>query len=317
MKKIVGTLISFIIVLGTVLALPFSVSAGKVIKETVSILNPRQNIRGDGYTWMNRYDELHLNNLNIDTTDDYGLKICDNAVVYIEGDNYIKASKAAVYCGGNVTFRGNGTLTLESDGAGCIVHSQEKNKTIRFYSGTYRIKAGEAGLRAEDANIALVGGNMEISVPNADGYAVDAYGVTVNSGMKLSADNSIRGTYKLNVSDAELKITSTKPALICDQYLSVAKVRLSVGNTANELTEADGYNGENCISSVSTVSHRVPSILFGEKYSIALDITLLISGILLLAAVIAIPKIIKYRKTKKILENRAGDGSTLKSAKQQ
>ena len=64
-------------------------------------------MRGEGYFWDNpKHSHLTLSDLRIDTEDEYGLKITDGATVILKGDNRIKATKAALYIGGNVIFRG-------------------------------------------------------------------------------------------------------------------------------------------------------------------------------------------------------------------
>lgn len=71
-----------------------NVSAAKTLTEGVSILNPRQNMRGEGYFWDNPKDTLTLSDLRIDTEDEYGLKITDGATIILKGDNRIKADKS-------------------------------------------------------------------------------------------------------------------------------------------------------------------------------------------------------------------------------
>ena len=305
-SKLLALLLSLFMVATVVcltVATCISVSAAKTITETVSILNPRQNMRGDGYVWMNIPEELTLTNLRIDTKDKYGLKICDGAVVFLKGNNYIKASEAAIYCGGTVTFKGTGTLTLESGGVGILMLNSDGTDTIRVMDGKIMIKATEAGIKATFAKIAIVGGEMDISVSSEDGFALDAYDTTINAGAKLTANNTVRGSYKLNLSDANVSIAAPKAALMYgeEKYFTLAKLELKVGSSADSLAVAEAYNGEFALSASSTVVPRTPSLLFGDEYTIALDIVLLVCGIILLAAVFVVPYLIRKKKTDKIL----------------
>jgi len=300
---LIFTALTAAVLFTTVSVLCLNVSAARTLTESVSILNPRQNIRGDGYVWMNIQGELTLTNLKIDTKDKYGLKICDGAVVFLKGNNYIKASEAAIYCGGTVTFKGTGTLTLESDGVGILMLNEDGTDTIRIMDGSYTIKASEAGIKAAFAKIAVVGGEVDISVSSREGFAIDAYETTVNAGASLTANNTVRGSYKLNVSDANVNIDAQKAAFMYgeEKYFTLANLELRTGANADSLALADGYNGEFAVSTVSTVVSRTPSLLFGDEYTIALDIVLLAGGVVLLTAVLVVPYLIKKKKTAKLL----------------
>ena len=98
----------------TVLFALLPVSAAGKIDSTVNIAAATKNQTGEGYYWHNPSSTLTLSGLNIETSDAYGLKLKANSTVILEGDNYISASKAALYCAGTVVIKGSGTLTLVS-----------------------------------------------------------------------------------------------------------------------------------------------------------------------------------------------------------
>lgn len=64
-----------------------------VIKETLDLTRPQKNISGEGYYWNNRENTLELNGINIDTDDEYGIKLIDGATVKLFG-------KKLYYCVG-------------------------------------------------------------------------------------------------------------------------------------------------------------------------------------------------------------------------
>ena len=305
--KSVRLLLSVCLILLFALSAVLPASAAKtVIRETVSLLNVRANAVGDGYEWKNRTDDLILTNLNIDTDDPYGLKICAGATVTLIGDNYIRASKAAIYLGGTVTFKGDGTLTLVSDSCGILSLSEDVKNRIRIIGGTIRIQAGETGIRSLFSEVVLSGGKTTIEMTDEAGTAIDAYHLAVSSGATLKANAPLHASYKLTLSDATIDIAASRTALSCDnaEHFSVENLKIQTGADAASLQSAEAYAGENAFSAVTTVVRRIPSILFGEKYTIALDITLLIVFILLLLAVIIVPKLIKRQKLKKLLAER-------------
>ena len=101
MKKSRHSLISLmlsLVMLVTMCAgiLPADVSAAETVTKTVNIAEATKNERGPGYDWANRFDILTLNNLRIETSDAYGLRLPKNATVVLKGNNYIKAAKYGV-----------------------------------------------------------------------------------------------------------------------------------------------------------------------------------------------------------------------------
>ena len=83
LSKIIGSAIKIAaaaaFVLTATLNMTLPVSAAKQINETISLANARKNRKRRRLFWDNINDTLTLNGLNIDTTDDYGLKLPDNA----------------------------------------------------------------------------------------------------------------------------------------------------------------------------------------------------------------------------------------------
>ena len=141
-------------------------SAATVLTEGVSILNPKANMRGPGYDWANRTSTLTLSNLNIETTDAYGLKLCDGATVILEGKNYIEASKAALYLEGNVIFRGNGSLTLVGGEYGILCHSTRVTNKLSLNGGTYHIQGGVDGIASPYQKVAIGAVSITVSGKN-------------------------------------------------------------------------------------------------------------------------------------------------------
>lgn len=293
-KKILFPLIILFITLFTAV----TASAATVITEGVSILNPRQNIRGSGYEWDNINDVLTISNLNIQTDDDYGLKIRDNSTVIIKGNNYIKASEAAIYIGGNVIFKGTGTLTLYGGKFGILCNSENTVKKFSITGGNYDITSGSDAVYSAGQIIELSGGKINLSSKN--GYAINARDLSTSAGVKIQADSSLFASHSMLLQATDFKIESGSPAFICDSSLKLESMKLKVGESLSSLSVASEYSGEKAVDSVSTLSSRIPSILFGSKYSVAADISILVSSLAVIAASIAVPKLIKKKKIEKI-----------------
>lgn len=286
--------------------LPFAadrVSAANRISSTVGLLNPRQNMRGEGYEWMNRFDTLYLEGLNIDTKDDFGLKLVDGATIVLTGDNYIKASKAALYLGGSVTIKGSGTLTLVSDGVGIRTLTNNPGEKFRLLESEITITAKTCGLECKSSGIVISGGKMNITVDDG-AAAIDGKTTSVSGGATIIANGTVRGSETLSISNANMDITTTNKAFDSVNYSIFENIALSVGDSASSLTGTDNYNGEKCAKIVSTFVPHTSSIIFGEGYSIGIDIAMLIGVIIILAAAIAVPKIIKKKKAEKIIAAR-------------
>ncbi len=291
----------------------FCISAGSTLTDGVSILNPRQNIHGDGYEWHNPSDTLTLNNLKIDTEDEYGLKIADGATVILKGNNYIKASKAALYIGGNVVIRGSGTLTLEGGETGILCNSIKNTDKLSITGGTYTIKGGTDGIRADFSKVALSGGSLTIS--GGSGYAVSVRELQTSAGVTVKASGSFYSSYSMLIQGTNLSVESSKSALLSDGTLKTESMTMKTGATLSSLSDAETYSGENAVATVSTLDTSMKSILFGPPYSIAIDILLLITAVILLSAAIFLPPIIRKMKAESIIKRVKAEETERKQQK--
>lgn len=278
-----------------------NVSAAKTLTEGVSILNPRQNMRGDGYYWDNPNDTLTLSNLRIDTEDEYGLKITDGATVILKGDNRIKASKAALYIGGNVIFRGNGTLTLEGGETGILCNSINNTDKLSITSGRFTVRGGTDAIKAEYSKVSL-SGSAVLELKAAKGYAANVRELIMSAGVTVEAQGTLYSSYSMLIQGTNLTVTSDNSALVSDGTLKLESMKLKAGDSATALSDITEYKGEKAISAVSTLDTKVKSILFGEKYSIALDIILLIVVIAALAAAVIIPILVRKKRAEAVIE---------------
>lgn len=276
------------------------VSAASQLTGTVNLSRPQKNMRGPGYEWDNIHDTLTLDGLNIDTTDDYGLRITDNATVILKGKNYVKASKAALTCQGSVTFKGSGSLILVSDDMGIYFYSSDTSTTARFLEGTFQITAGGDGIRSDATFLSFTGANVTIQSADADQFAIDCHSCKLFGG-KITADNAIRASFSLEVRALNLNVTAQKPALSSAQKLSVSDVSLKAGNSADSLKAVESYSDEYCISTKSTAKSIGTSIFFGDSVSAIVDILLFVVLLLLIAGGIALPIVRARQKAKKAL----------------
>ena len=65
----------------------YEAEAVVTITKSVNLTNPRMNMSGAGYAWMNLDKTLTLDGLYIDTSDEYGMRIPDGATVILKGNN--------------------------------------------------------------------------------------------------------------------------------------------------------------------------------------------------------------------------------------
>lgn len=276
------------------------VSAASQLTGTVNISRPQKNMRGPGYDWDNIHDVLTLDGLNINTTDDYGLRITDNATVILKGKNYIKASKAALTCQGSVTFKGDGTLTLVSDDMGIYFYSSDTSTTARFLEGTFDITAGGDGIRSDSTFLSLTGSNVTIHASNPEHWAIACHSCKLFGG-KIIADNAVNASFALEVRGLRMELTAQKPALTSAQKLAITDVAIQAGSSADARKSVDEYNGEFCVSMKSTAVTMGNSIFFGESVPAFVDALLIIFLLLLIAAGIGLPFLRARQKAKKAL----------------
>lgn len=293
----------FAAVLSALLILLTSASvSAKTLTSGISLINLREDIVGDNYKWDNRNDTLTVNNLKIITDDEYGLKIADGATVILKGKNYIKASKAAIYLGGNVKFKGTGSLTVDGGEFGIYCSSTNINDKISFIEGSYTITGQSDAINAVHLNTVFSGGTLELK--SISGYSVNAKNIYFGKNVSISAKGTVYSSRSTEIQAATLLAEAAGPVLISDGSLKIENVFMKVGSSLSELATVDKYNDEKAISLSSSLDESKKSILFGENYPLAVDIILLLIAITALSAAVIVPPIIKKKKAQKIIEKR-------------
>ncbi len=270
------------------------------INDTVNATLFARDTSGNGYTWDNRYDTLTLEGLNIVTSKEYGMKVPAGATVVLNGENYIKASRAALALAGTVTFKGDGSLTLVSDDMGIYCYSTDLSSVIRFLSGTYTVSANGDGIYSTHSSLSFVDGRWSIYTQSPDAYAMNGTTLKLYGG-KISAKGSVYASSLLDIQAVQLDITSEQAALMSNKSIKTRDVSISAGDSADSLAKAETYNGEACVSIKSTRSTAGESIFFGPNVPRIVDYITLLASLALIAAGIAVPFIRSRRKAKRAL----------------
>ena len=278
----------------------YEADAVVTITKSISLTNPRMNMTGAGYAWMNLDKTLTLDGLYIDTSDEYGMRIPDGATVILKGNNYIRAASYAMGIPGNVTFKGNGTLTLVGGDAGLYFYSTDDTTIARIMGGNFKITAGGVGIRSEYTTLSVTKGTFDIDVPAKDGLAILGRTLKLHGG-KFTAQGPITASQNLEIRAANLSVVADRAALSANRKLTLKDVSLSVGNTADDLRKADGYNGENCIRVKSAANLLGESVLFGETVPMFADILVIVALAALVAAGIGLPLLRAHRRSKRAL----------------
>lgn len=278
----------------------YEADAVVTITKSINLTNPRMNMTGAGYAWMNLDKTLTLDGLYIDTSDEYGMRIPDGATVILKGNNYIRAASYAMGIPGNVTFKGNGTLTLVGGDAGLYFYSTDDTTIARIMGGNFKITAGGVGIRSEYTTLSVTKGTFDIDVPAKDGLAILGRTLKLHGG-KFTAQGPITASQNLEIRAANLSVAADRAALSANRKLTLKDVSLSVGNTADDLRKADGYNGENCIRVKSAANLLGESVLFGEAVPMFADILVIVALAALVAAGIGLPLLRAHRRSKRAL----------------
>lgn len=267
--------------------------------ETLDLLNVRQNQRGEGYEWANRTDTLTLRGLRIETDDRYGIRIKDGATVVLEGDNYIKASYAALDIEGSATFTGTGSLTLEAGEIGFLNPAGAKNHRVNLTGGTYRITAPR-GIVSERAEWSLTGGSLTVDATES---AIEGRSVKILGG-SLTANAPLRASNDLKISYAALELSASSPVLVSEKSLSLSGLLTKDGKT---IASAADYAGENVLSAVPAKRGRTTSLLFGGTVPIYVDYLIFGAAALTVAAIIAVPRMRKKKSLQAARERYAAE----------
>lgn len=297
MKKIISLILSSILI-ATLMFSALPVSAKTVHKSCISLLDLRASKTGSGYEWDNFNKELTLNGLNIKTTDKYGLKIMDGAIVIIKGDNYIEASVAAIFLEAKVLFKGSGTLTLVGGDNGIYCSSADRTDSLSIVGGTYKITSGKAGIVSDFHKIAISG--CKITVDTESGVAIDAQTLTTGAKTVIKANGSLIGHNKLQIESSSITVDTDTQALVSDNPIVFSKVTLKAGSSKNDLHKIDltsgGYASEKCVRISSLYNGTKKSLVFGGNVPIYVDIILLIAVIAALGCAVVLPVIYKKKK---------------------
>lgn len=264
----------------------------------IDLAYARKNESGEGYYWDNRADTLTLDGLDVSTELDYGLRLPEKCTVVLNGKNRIKAGKYGIGCFSDVTFKGNGELTVEAGDTAIYVYSGNANHKILIREGTFTLKGSRYGIQSSTASVSITDGVLSIS---AGEQAITAPTLSVVGG-KLMADSPLYASHKLEISGAALDIRANGAALLSDGNLITDQVKMYVGDDGKEANE---YGGESVLKTVPALEDKRGSIIFGKNVSSAYDWLVLAAAVLLIAAVIGIPIARKKIKTKRLYERLA------------
>lgn len=306
MKKL-RLLFSLLLIIATfTAAIPFgalTVNAATITK-TVNLATVSKNARGDGYDWANLTDTLTLDNLNINTADEFGMKLPANATVVLKGDNYITAASVGLVCTGQVVFEGDGTLTITAGDVGIDFTGVQTGHLSRFRSGSITVTAGNVAIRSIASELSFMGTDISLNV-NGEGEGKRAVsGKTINiNGSDFKANGQVYASNALNITGVNAEVSSSNgAALECPGGIRMTNVEVSAGSDAGALQKVETYNGESIVSIVSTVENKQTGVLFGGKFHRAWDYVAFIALLLAVTALIAVPIYLKKKKTKKLIE---------------
>lgn len=292
-KNIIKRL-TLLLTFAVVLTALMSVNVFAGYSSTVNLANVIQNEKGNGYYWDNPARVLTLDGFSLETSEDFGLKLPENATVKLVGTNRIKASKYALSSAGSITFIGSGTLIIESEGIGIYSYSNNPSHKIRLNGGKLKVSGDECAILSENAELSVTSGTLE-AVGGIIGRTVSFTGGKVISNGKIHASHLL----KINHASLEASVSEGN-ALVIDNLFETEYIKLMCGESSDELKECSSYEGGRYAVATPTSKGSRTSILFGDGVSIAVDYVLLALAVILFAAVIIIPILMKKRKTKKL-----------------
>ncbi len=283
-----------------ILLFPFyniEANAAQTHTSTLDIAQINKNTSGDGYVWANMDDLLTLTDFRLETDDEFGLKLPDNATIVLNGDNYIKASSCAIRCVTSLTIEGNGTLTLVSGDTGILCVSNSTRDTVRFRSGDIKISAESHGVYSEYATVSFSGANTEIS--GAD-YAVRGRNVQMTAG-NINIEGKIHSATDLTLTAVNLNASADGAVLVADHEIRISGVDMKLGPSLDSLSNAESYSGEAAISTVSNVDATRRGVLLGGSFPVFVDYIVFSLIAIVAVALIAVPIYLKQQKTKKLI----------------
>lgn len=260
---------------------------------TLNLLNVRKNESGAGFNWANRTDTLTLTNFTLDTSERYGLRVPDGATIVIEGSCSIRASYAALDIEGDAYIRGTGTLYLESGDIGLLNPINMDGKKIVILEGNIHIKASGTGISSPYAAFCQNGGTVKV---NAGKSAIEARTVKLMGG-SFTADAGVHAANELTCAYMKLDISSADSALASDKKLSLRGMTFVLPDGK----KTDEYSGQPVITTQVKSKARTTSLLYGDKMPIALDYLTGAAALLIVAAVIILPRIRKKKRLKEAI----------------
>ena len=303
MKRHILPVLLLAVLLFTALFSVYPLSAAKeILTEPVDLSTVKQNARGSGYNWANRTNVLTFDGLHIETEEDYGFRIPNNATLVLKGDNYISASRIALTAIGTLTVQGSGTLHLVAGEVGWKMMSVDRTASVKFNSGKITIEAGDTGIYSEYPTVVFGGDcDMTITTKNEGAYAINGAVVQINNG-KLTANAPIYSPGSLSVASCDLKITASASAL-CSPALKIKENNIiKAGANEGSLAEVMEYAGEYAILLIPTRTQKTSLILaalFDKEAPRFVDYLIFVFVILLFAAAVGLPILHQYRKNQK------------------
>jgi len=288
------TLFFILVLIVSLSAFTFSVSAKDTIKNMVNVADSNKNMRGPGYEWNNITKVLTLSGVNIDTDDDYGMRIPKNCNVVLKGNNYIKASKYAIACIGTVVFKGSGSLIIDAGEIGIYIISQDNTQKIPLLYGKYTINAGKYGVYSDNSDFSFIGEKMNVNVSAGEGMAICGRVVNLLGG-RFTSNAPVTATHALTLDSVNVNIDAKSAAL-------AAKTLYIENLSVNE------YNGETSIDIKSTAPIFGDSIIFGEGVPSYVDYILLIVFLGGIVAAIAVPAVRKKKKAEALYKRLQEEG---------
>lgn len=300
-RKIYNLIKTFTVLAVCVLAIiPFVTNEAKAATsaETLNLAYVKMNQSGEGYYWDNINRVLTLNDLVIDTDEDFGIRLPENATIELKGTSRIKAGKYALGCPSNVSIKGKGELILESGDSAIFVHSKTDSHKFRVFEGKVTAKGTLHGIKSEIAEISITGG--VVNFESAEGAAVNSRVFSVTGG-EVNVNGGVVATHLIRINEAKVNVSNAvAEALDSKNLLELENVKILVGSKAGKLSEVEEYKGEKYFSTEPVSPGPRDSILFGEGVPITVDYALLVGAIVLVAAAIVLPVVRKRIKTKKL-----------------
>lgn len=293
----------------------FAETVNAPITQTVNLATVSKNARGSGFEWNNLTNTLTLDNMTINTADEFGMKLPKDATVILKGKNYITAANVGLVCTGQVTFEGGGTLTIVAGDVGMDMTGVYTSHFARFQNCRILIDAGKTAIRSSTAELSFMnncGLTLTITGDRTVAKAIDGRNV-IFSGGGIAANAGIYASNSLKISSSNIDIMSETPALECPNGITITKESISAGDTAATRAIVESYNGEKSLLLTSTAKNKTPSILFGDGASVVLDYVVFTLLIVTVAALIAVPVYLKKKKTEKLIAEYEAANSAKKN----